>query len=233
MISQADWPIIGAPVDPDADERLFFTDHEWETIDAATARIIPTDHDPGAREARAVRFIDRFLSGIGYVYAAADGSGFLELSGKPAEAWRARIADMQATYHRGVQELDVLAREEGCVDFKHLEAAAQDRVLMRRSGAPAPRAVDLAPGVVGATIQVYAFDDGLDFFDALVAHTRQGFYADPVYGGNRSRVGWDVIGFPGPHSLRDTMDGSYSVREYFDHDTDWRDLIPYLRKETP
>ena len=32
-------------------------------------------------------------------------------------------------------------------------------------------------------------------------HTRQGFYADPIYGGNRDRVGWRVIGFPGPASL--------------------------------
>ena len=32
-------------------------------------------------------------------------------------------------------------------------------------------------------------------------HTRQGFYADPIYGGNRDRVGWQVIGFPGPASL--------------------------------
>ena len=31
-----------------------------------------------------------------------------------------------------------------------------------------------------------------------MTHTRQGFYADPIYGGNRDRIGWQVIGFPGP-----------------------------------
>ena len=46
-------------------------------------------------------------------------------------------------------------------------------------------------------------------------HTRQGFYADPIYGGNRDRVGWDLIGFPGPASLADVHSGRYSVVEYF------------------
>ena len=36
----------------------------------------------------------------------------------------------------------------------------------------------------------------LEFLPLLVLHTRQGFYADPVYGGNRNRMGWKVIGFP-------------------------------------
>jgi hypothetical protein len=44
---------------------------------------------------------------------------------------------------------------------------------------------------------------------------REGFYADPIYGGNRDRVGWDLIGFPGPASLADVHSGRYSVVEYF------------------
>ena len=27
--------------------------------------------------------------------------------------------------------------------------------------------------------------------------TREGFFADPIYGGNRDMVGWKMIGFPG------------------------------------
>ena len=230
MTSQSDWPVVGTPVDPDTEDRLFFTAHEWEMIDAASARIIPTDRDPGAREARVVRFIDRFLSGIDYVFAAADGSGFLQMSGKPAEAWRSRIADMQATYREGVRLLDDLAREQSGTEFASLAASDQDLVLERLSGTSKPEPVTLARTDAGATIQVYVFDDGLDFFSALVAHTRQGFYSDPVYGGNRDQVGWKVIGFPGPRSLRDTMDGTFSVRGYFEHDYQWQNLIPHLRK---
>ena len=36
--------------------------HEWKTVDAITARIIPTDHEPGAREADCVNFIDKALA---------------------------------------------------------------------------------------------------------------------------------------------------------------------------
>jgi len=52
-------------------------------------------------------------------------------------------------------------------------------------------------------LQQSVIEIGLGFVPLLALHTRQGFYADPIYGGNRGRVGWDVIGFPGPgRSLR-------------------------------
>ena len=31
----------------------------------------------------------------------------------------------------------------------------------------------------------------------LWRNTEEGFFADPVYGGNRDKVGWKLIGFPG------------------------------------
>ena len=36
---KANWQIVGQPIDPDSTDTLFFTDHEWDTVDAATARI--------------------------------------------------------------------------------------------------------------------------------------------------------------------------------------------------
>ena len=63
----------------------------------------------------------------------------------------------------------------------------------------------------------------LDFFALLVIHTRQGFYADPIYGGNKDQVGWQVIGFPGPASLAEVHTGRYStlrlVRRQATHET--------------
>jgi gluconate 2-dehydrogenase gamma chain len=232
MTTKADWPVVGGPVDPDDESRLFFDDHQWETIEAATARIIPTDHDPGAREARCVRFIDRYLSGIGYIYAAADGSGFLELSGRLADAWRARIGDMQRTYREGIRELDAIAEQFGG-PFKSLSDADQDHVLELLSGQPKPEAVSLGRDVGVRTFLQGLFDEGLGFFDALCLHTRQGFYSDPAYGGNRGHVGWEVVGFPGPKSLKETNDLTYSVREYFVSDYDWSDLVPRLKEIQP
>lgn len=228
---KANWEVVGSPLTDDDRGPLFFTDHEWATIEAAAARIIPTDHDPGAREAGCVRYIDRYLSGIRYIYAAADGSGFLQLAGKEAEAWRARIARMQRTYRAGVGELDRLASaSQKGARFIDLGDGHQDQVLAELSGRPKPDPVAFDADERAGAFQMGAFDEGLGFFDALVLHVRQGFYCDPVYGGNRDRIGWKVIGFPGPTSLKDTMDGSYSLRDQFLHDLDWADLIPHLRE---
>lgn len=229
MTGMSDWRTV-EPLDPRSGERLVFTDHEWATVEAATARIMPTDHDPGAREARVVRFIDRYLSGLSYVFAAADGEGFLELAGKQADAWRERLSEMRQTYRDGIRSLDQITAERFDTDFKCATDAQQDEVLERLSGVPKPVDVCLGGRESTGTVQMGAFDDGLTFFEALVAHTRQGFYSDPVYGGNHQRVGWEVIGFPGPEALRDTMDGTYSLESYLVKDYDWHELIPDFRE---
>jgi gluconate 2-dehydrogenase gamma chain len=51
----------------------------------------------------------------------------------------------------------------------------------------------------------------LDFFPLLALHTRQGFYADPIYGGNKDRVGWKLIGFEGPESLAEAYAGRFTT----------------------
>jgi gluconate 2-dehydrogenase gamma chain len=38
------------------------------------------------------------------------------------------------------------------------------------------------------------------FFEALLALTIEGFFCDPVYGGNRDMAGWRLIGFPGAYA---------------------------------
>jgi Gluconate 2-dehydrogenase subunit 3 len=35
------------------------------------------------------------------------------------------------------------------------------------------------------------------FFNLVRAHTIQGTFCDPYYGGNANFVGWDLIGYPG------------------------------------
>jgi gluconate 2-dehydrogenase gamma chain len=43
-------------------------------------------------------------------------------------------------------------------------------------------------------------------FDAVYANTMEGFFSDPIYGGNRDMAGWKLIGFPGVrYDFRDVM----------------------------
>lgn len=225
MTSKSEWTKADLQIDPDSLERLFFTEHEWNTIEAAAARIIPTDRDPGAREARVVVFIDRYLSGIDYVYAAADGSGFLQLAGAEANAARARNNTMKQLYRAGLAELDRVARRHGAPDFVLTDDDTQDAILVEVSGNPKPGHVRLDEHEVFYSRLQGNTDQGKPFFETLCFHVRQGFYADPVYGGNKNRIGWKVIGFPGPESLKDTMDGTYTTAPYFAETWDWQELL--------
>jgi gluconate 2-dehydrogenase gamma chain len=206
----------------DETEHLFFDDHQWHTIEAAMARIIPTDRDPGAREANTVRFVDRYLSGIEYIYAKPDGSGFRSLSGKEVDVWQSRIRNLQAKYVEGIVQFDDVSRQRFNDDFVSLTADDQDRVLheIARSSEGELELLEEAGATAAfvmpeASMQQAVNEHQLDFFPLLVLHTRQGFYADPVYGGNQGHVGWKTIGFPGPDSMSKVHQGRYSTLPYF------------------
>jgi gluconate 2-dehydrogenase gamma chain len=201
----------------------FFDEHQRATVEAAMARIIPTDDTPGAREAGSVDFVDRYLTGIGYIYARPDGNGFERLEGRQADAWQQRVDLARSKYVAGVEELDRLCHEDYQSDFVSLEEDQQDAMLRRieRAGSPeAERAWKDTPaiaygGPVEPALQQTNAEADLDFFNLLVTHTRQGFLSDPVYGGNRDQVGWQVIGFPGPANLAEVHSGRYSTLDYF------------------
>ena len=78
-------------------------------------------------------------------------------------------------YADGVQELDRRARESfAASSFVALRPEQQDELLTQLEKERNP------------------------FFSILIEHTMQGFYGDPRHGGNRDRVSWKMIGFPGP-----------------------------------
>jgi hypothetical protein len=35
----------------------------------------------------------------------------------------------------------------------------------------------------------------------VLAHTRQGMFGDPFYGGNVNYAGWDLLGYPGVRTM--------------------------------
>lgn len=160
----------------------FFTPAEVAWTDAAVARLIPADiFGPGAVEAGVTFFIDQQLAGR-YGHATdwymqapfAHGSeqqGY-QLPRTPAQLYRAAIAAVDA--HCRAQFSDKT--------FARLAAADQDELLHR---------------LQSGKLQL-ADVDGKAFFDMLWQNTKEGFFADPMYGGNRGFIGWKLIGFPGP-----------------------------------
>lgn len=55
------------------------------------------------------------------------------------------------------------------------------------------------------------------FFELILTNTIEGFFSDPIYGGNRDMLGWRLVGFPGAR---------YDYRDYLDHDGRRLDIPP-------
>ena len=50
------------------------------------------------------------------------------------------------------------------------------------------------------------------FFSLLRTHTIEGMFCDPMHGGNRDLIGWQLLGFPGPRmSYFDDVDQHYGT----------------------
>ena len=210
----------------------FFDGHQRATVEAAMARIIPTDDHGGAKEADTVEFVDRYLSGLDFIYAKPDGSGFERLEGKRAGAWQQRIDIIRKKYVEGIQELDRRSEARFGGNFVKLTNEQQDEILTEMES---PASVELeaemaeAQAVAGfapvePALQQTNAEIELEFFPLLALHTRQGFYSDPIYGGNKDRVGWKLIGFEGPESLAETHAGRSSTLPFFaKEEIDWEE----------
>jgi gluconate 2-dehydrogenase gamma chain len=94
------------------------------------------------------------------------------------------LASSRDAYRRGLAALDRYATQSRGSAFRSLTAVDQDAVL-----------IDVE---AGSATQAAGFDGSSAIFFSLVrAHTWQGTFGDPYYGGNRDYVGWDLVGYPG------------------------------------
>jgi gluconate 2-dehydrogenase gamma chain len=201
----------------------FFTDDQRAVVQAMMARIIPSDDGPGATEAGAIEFLERYLSGVDYIYAKPDGSGFETLTGRKLEAWTKRVAAVRKTYRDGIAEVDRLSQARFGDRFASLHAGDQDDVLrhIEQHGTSGANTLDEAQADISGAVsveielQMSRQDDEFEFFPLVITHTRQGFYSDPIYGGNRDHLGWKWIGFPGPESMAEVHAGRFTTVEWF------------------
>ncbi len=179
-----------------------------EIVNAATGRLIPADaNGPGAIEAGVVFFIDRQLSATYSVTGRRYDHGPYA-TGTPTQGDQSGL-DMRDRYRLGIQGMQDYAQQLYQKGFAQLTTDQQDRILTDMQ-AGTPNTFDgssiqaatttpaggggealeqMAPGAPGVGAQA--------FFNLLLSHTIAGFFADPVYAGNRGMIGWNLIGFPG------------------------------------
>ncbi|WP_083338571.1 gluconate 2-dehydrogenase subunit 3 family protein [Ensifer sp. LCM 4579] len=148
---------------------MFFNATEARTLDAMTARIVPSEPDGlGAREAGVVTYLDHAVAGY--------------------------FRELQSIYRVGLQRLDSYCLAKAGAVFAGLSVSRQDEILREFDTGIGVSAA----GADTERLEADSVEPILTRFFAIVReHTIQGMFCDPIYGGNRDFVGWKLIGFPG------------------------------------
>lgn len=159
----------------------FFSADEWAFILAAVARLIPSEGDgPGAIEARVPVFIDLQLAGNFGRGTDWYLHGPHELNAPPQLGYQSPLPPAEA-YRAGIANVDDWCRANHGRPFVLLSPEEQDGVLT---------ALYNDEIVLTSTL-------GVNFFELLLQNTKEGYFADPIYGGNCRMAAWVYIGFPG------------------------------------
>lgn len=175
---------------PSPGEGGFLTARERSIVAAIFDRIIPADDlSPGAVELGCVEFLDRQLAGDwGHATATYRDGPFV--AGTAEQGPQDRTTPRER-YRAGLAAIDDYARRTHRRAFPELAASQQDALLtaMERG------ALRFREG------------DAQVFFALMVSNAREGFLADPLYGGNKGMAGWRMVGFPGArYDYRDVID---------------------------
>jgi gluconate 2-dehydrogenase gamma chain len=160
----------------------FFNATEVAAMEALADRIIPPDpQTPGGKDAGCAVFVDRQLAGP---YGREEGLYNEPPFTKGSKEQGPQSADgPAATYRKALSALDRYGQTQHGKPFAQLSGDQQDEILH---------------GLESGNVQLEGLD-GKAFLVALVKDIQMGFFADPIYGGNRDMCAWKMIGFPGAH----------------------------------
>ena len=159
----------------------FLNTGEAAWLEAAVARLIPADPTgPSAVEAGVPVYIDRQLAGAWGAGERFYRSGPWQ-EGTPSQGYQLPFTPVELFRNA----LRVLSRErtQGRL-FGELPAAEQDAYL---------KALESGQRDLGGVPSNV-------FFQSLLEVTIEGYFSDPIYGGNKDMKAWEMIGFPGAYA---------------------------------
>jgi gluconate 2-dehydrogenase gamma chain len=161
----------------------FLNAAEMAFISAAVDRLIPPDSTgPSATQADVPTFLDRQLAGA---YGQGDHFylGGPWPKGEPSQGYQARLAPAQF-YRTAIADIEeFVGHANHGKAFKDLQGDAQDKLLKQLESG------DLKLPRV----------DSKAWFTLFLQNVLEGYFSDPIYGGNRGMSAWKMIGFPGAH----------------------------------
>lgn len=161
---------------------LFLQPTEAAFVESLVDHIYPADErSPGGVDIGLATYIDRALGGP---WGAGDRlymDGPWE-TGVPQQGYQLPLSPAQLV-RQGIQSTNsACARQYGGKAFDGLSAGDKEAVLQQ-----------LFSGKL-------VFDNGLPsatFFSVLYQCVVEGIFSDPIYGGNKDKAGWKLVGFPG------------------------------------
>jgi gluconate 2-dehydrogenase gamma chain len=150
-------------------------------VEALVDHMVPADHlSPKGTDLGINIYIDRALAG-------AWGKGerlYMQgpwKRGVPNQGYQLPLTPAEL-YRAGIAATNAYCRKTFSKPFDQLDAAQREQVLVALSTAK------------------ITFDDGLPvrtFWGTVYQTVQEGMFADPIYGGNRDKAGWKMLGFPG------------------------------------
>jgi len=183
------------------DSWRYFTPREAAIVEAFVDRLIPPDpQTPGGKDCGCAVFIDRQLAGP---YGRNENFYMLGpfQQGTKQQGPQSPLTAAQQ-YRKALAALDEACRGKyGGKGFADLSDGQKDEVIA---------------GLENGSFKLDGFD-GQSFFTLILTDTRNGFLADPIYGGNKDLAAWKMIGFPGAH---------YDYREWIDRHNERIPLPP-------
>jgi gluconate 2-dehydrogenase gamma chain len=169
----------------------FLTPSDLDFLGAAVDRLIPADDFPSAAQAGVLAYIDGQLAGP---YGRGERL-YLQAPfapGRPTQGYQLGLSP--AALYR--ESLDAIVSHDLGRAFATRPAAAQDAFL---------RQLEAGHWMLGRVPSAV-------FFETLLANTIEGYFADPMYGGNRDMAGWRMVGFPGAYAQFAQWVGRHGAR---------------------
>ncbi|MFL6733278.1 MAG: gluconate 2-dehydrogenase subunit 3 family protein [Sphingomicrobium sp.] len=153
-------------------------------LTAAVDRLIPADPTgPSASEAGVVVFLDRQLAG-----AYGNGAHFYLQgpwqTGTATQGYQSRFTPAQFYRHAIAAIEQAVTRMHAGKAFKDVGAPEQDMLLKQMES---------------GTLKLDGPIASKAFFAMFLQNVLEGYFSDPIYGGNKDAAAWKMIGFPGAH----------------------------------
>jgi gluconate 2-dehydrogenase gamma chain len=178
---------------------LVLNETEHAFIAAAVDTLIPADElSPSGSDCGVATFIDRQLASAWGGGAKMYRAGPFR-KGKPEQGYQLALTPAEF-FSAGIAAANAWSRKTYGHDFDRLSPDQRVDALKAMQDGKAE----------------FADFNSRAFFARLLAITMEGFFSDPIYGGNRNKASWKMLGYPGlpatyAHLIEEYRDKRYVV----------------------